>query len=285
MAAAPIAFPLLILCAALVLLGLQKGWQASFGRLFYALAASIALLPTLVILNRHIGFGGIANAIRAASDSIYNWLGQAVAFMTAPFSMFVRYMAQVLEAPALQAQLLAADVLHALTVLRRTLVPQMIASKVAWIPRHLARLEAQVASLVARAPVHIVHNIEHVVAKTTQVVVTKAVAIPFPRIGRLEREGEALSKRIDRLARRVAPAAIVAAVVVALSKVGAGFVRCAKVKKVGRQVCGMDNDLLDSLLADTLLVVGTISLVEFAEGLQAGMDDLTPQVRRFWNVK
>jgi hypothetical protein len=46
----------------------------------------------------------------------------------------------------------------------------------------------------------------------------------------------------------------------------------------------MDTDLLDSLLADTLLIVGTISLVEFAEGLQAGMGELTPQIRRFWKA-
>lgn len=285
MALAGYLWPLLALLAFVVTLGLQKGWAASFGQLFYWLAAQIDKLPSVTVVGRTLGFGGVAHAIRAASDSIYNWLGQAVAHTSAPFVDFVHYVADVLSKPAQQVALATADVLHTLTVLRSQLIPRMIAAKVAWIPLHLARLSAQVASLAARAPVHILKQIEHTTAHTTRVIVNKAVAIPFPRIRKVEREAGALGKRIDKLARRVAPAALAAAVVSTLARVGAGWIRCSKVKKLGRNVCGMDDSLLDSLLADTLLIVGTISLVEFAEGLQAGMSGLTPQVRKFWGVK
>lgn len=284
MALAGYLWPLLALLAFAVTLGLQKGWAASFGQLFYWLAAQIDKLPSVSVVGRTIGFGGVAHAIRAASDSVYNWLGQAVQHTSAPFVAFVHYMADVLAKPAQQVALAVADTLHTLTVLRTQIIPRMIAAKVAWIPLHLARLSAQVASLAARAPVHIVKQIEHTTATATKVIVNKAVAIPFPRIRNLEREAGALGKRIDRLARRVAPAALAAAIVATIARTSWRWVRCGRVRRVGRQVCGMDDSILDSLLADTLLIVGTISLVEFAEGLQAGMDDLTPQVRKFWKV-
>jgi len=44
---------------------------------------------------------------------------------------------------------------------------------------------------------------------------------------------------------------------------------CRKVKAVGGRVCGLDNDLLNSLLLDTLLIAGGVSVVEFARELQA----------------
>lgn len=284
MALAPYLWPLLALLAFAVTLGLQKGWAASFGQLFYWLAAQIDKLPSLSVLGRTLGFGGVAHAIRAASDSVYHWLGQAVQHTSAPWVAFTHYMADVLAKPAQQVALGLADVLHTLTVLRTQIIPRMIAAKVAWIPAHLARLAAQVASLAARAPVHIVKQIEHTTANTTKVIVNKAVALPWPRIGHLEREAGTLGKRIDRLARRVAPAALAAAIVATIARTSWRWVRCGKVRKVGRQVCGMDDSLLDSLLADTVVVVGTVSLVEFARGMQDATEEIAGAVRAFWRA-
>lgn len=281
---APYAWPLLALAAFLVLLGTQKAWQASFGALLRQLANLIDGLPSIHVVRHSIGFGGIARAIRTADASVYHWIGIAIQASAQPFTTFIRYLSDVVSRPAQEVGLFAADTLHALTQLRRVIVPAMIAAHIAWIPRHLAALAAKVASLAARAPVHIIrHTIE--VAKPSVVnIVNKAVAVPLPRIGRLEREAGELADRIKSLGRRLAPAAVAALVVATVARLGAGWLRCSRVKRVGRNVCGMDSGLLDSLLADTLLVVGTISLVEFAEGLQAGMDGLTPQVRKFWRV-
>jgi hypothetical protein len=44
---------------------------------------------------------------------------------------------------------------------------------------------------------------------------------------------------------------------------------CRKVKNVGNRLCGLDSDLLSSLLLDTVLIAGTVSVVEFARELQA----------------
>jgi hypothetical protein len=44
---------------------------------------------------------------------------------------------------------------------------------------------------------------------------------------------------------------------------------CRKVKNVGGRICGLDPGLLESLLLDTVLITGTVSVVAFARELQA----------------
>lgn len=103
------------------------------------------------------------------------------------------------------------------------------------------------------------HALTHVIAH--------APAIPrFPTIPNIW-------KRIRALERKVAPAAIAAAVIVALGRLGLGFIRCGNVKKAGKRICGLDTNLLDSLLLDTLAVFGVVSVVEFAHGLRTIEDE------------
>lgn len=56
---------------------------------------------------------------------------------------------------------------------------------------------------------------------------------------------------------------------VALARLGLGWVRCSGVARVGKRLCGMDPRSLDDLLAGTLAIVGTISLITFAKEMQA----------------
>jgi hypothetical protein len=42
--------------------------------------------------------------------------------------------------------------------------------------------------------------------------------------------------------------------------------------------------LLDSLLADTTLILGTVSLVEFAQGMRGVTAEAVPLIRRFWRA-
>lgn len=110
-------------------------------------------------------------------------------------------------------------------------------------------------------------------AAAAAVSTTGAVAAPFPwakgRFGDLEGELSALRSRIGRLEKPLVGAAVVAVVGAALARLGLRWARCSNVGKVGKQVCGMNPTLLESLLADALLVVGAISVVEFAKELQA----------------
>lgn len=56
---------------------------------------------------------------------------------------------------------------------------------------------------------------------------------------------------------------------------------CRQVKGVGRRICGLDAGLLGSLLTDTLIIGGTISIVAFAEELQAIEGEAVSLIRGF----
>jgi hypothetical protein len=60
---------------------------------------------------------------------------------------------------------------------------------------------------------------------------------------------------------------------IALAKLGLGWARCTNVRKVGKNVCGMNGGLLDSLLLDTVAIFSVISVVEFAKELRAVEDE------------
>lgn len=95
-----------------------------------------------------------------------------------------------------------------------------------------------------------------------------AVAMPFPRIGNLERTVKAQGRALRRLGKRtLAPAAIVAAAL-AVPKLGLGWLRCRNVKRTGKAICGLDADTLTALLAGTLILTEQISLAALARELQ-----------------
>lgn len=88
-----------------------------------------------------------------------------------------------------------------------------------------------------------------------------------------------IRKRLRRLERITAAGVGVGAVALALSRLGLSWVRCRKVGKVGKRLCGMDDSLLDSLLLDALVGIGAASVVEFAEGLRAIEDEAVAVLR------
>ena len=63
--------------------------------------------------------------------------------------------------------------------------------------------------------------------------------------------------------------ALLAAVTLALSRLGLDWLRCSNTQKVGPRICGMDPSFVERFLLDTLALVGTVSLIEFIEDAQA----------------
>jgi hypothetical protein len=90
--------------------------------------------------------------------------------------------------------------------------------------------------------------------------------------------------QIGRLGKLATVAGLVGLVAGSLAKLGNGWLRCPRVNDAGKKVCGMDAGLLESLLADTLLIAGTVSLVEFAKGMQGITADVAGPIRAFWRV-
>jgi len=91
---------------------------------------------------------------------------------------------------------------------------------------------------------------------------------------RLRARDRYLSDQVARLwkwtrahGRQVATSIGLGALAIALGRLGLGWLRCSKVSRLGRRACGLDEALLTDLLEDTLVILGTISLVEFAREL------------------
>ena len=98
-------------------------------------------------------------------------------------------------------------------------------------------------------------------------VLPRALPIPqFPTFPNIWKRLRALEKKIS------VPVAL-GVVAAALARLGLGWLRCNRVRKVGKAVCGIDDSLLDKFLLDALAIFGVISIVEFAEGLLAIEDE------------
>ena len=94
-------------------------------------------------------------------------------------------------------------------------------------------------------------------------------ALPIPTVPAIPH----LRARIKRLERLVAVGVGVGLVARALARLRVGWIRCNKVGRLGRAVCGMDDSLLDALLLDALAIFSVVSVVEFANGLRAVEDE------------
>lgn len=280
----PILIPLWPLLAGALVLMLAATWPVTIGPLLRGIAHAIDSVNVGVGRVTLVSFHGVANAIRHFEANLHRSIGEAVEHMAHPLSIAFHGIGRAFGYPAQQLAGLAQDVAHTLAQLRRVVIPAMIAAHVAWIPRRLAALAAEVAHLPHSITSTSVRVVTKTVTHVERIVVHKAVSVTLPRLGRIEREANDAWKAVTRLGKVTLPGVLVAPVVFALGRTGLGWLRCSKVKRYGKQVCGMDESLLDSLVADTLLIVGTISLVEFAEGLGAGMSEFAPQIRRFWQV-
>lgn len=94
-------------------------------------------------------------------------------------------------------------------------------------------------------------------------------ALPIPQVPTFPN----IWKRIRALEHKLAKPVAVAAVVAAIARLGLGWIRCNKVRKVGRQLCGFDDSLLDALILDAIAIFSVISVVEFAKELRAVEDE------------
>lgn len=109
---------------------------------------------------------------------------------------------------------------------------------------------------------------------------TAGLAAVGVRVGRLGRTVERQGARIGRLDKTIAAAGAAALVGTALARLGLGWLRCGRVSKVGKRACGMDADLLDDLLAGTLVIAGSVSLVQTARDMQSIMSESVDFTRK-----
>jgi hypothetical protein len=163
-------------------------------------------------------------------------------------------------------------------------------------PNTAAGKQAQAqAKANAKAAAH-AQAVANAAAKTATAAKVRAQAIPadvvVPRdLAGLRGQVQDVQRRLDQLWQRVRGLSLpavggiaVGALAFALSRLGMPWARCSNVGKVGRNVCGMDANLLQSLLADTLMIAGTLSLVEFAEEMQGVTEAAVRPILSFWRA-
>ncbi len=246
-------------------------------------------------------FGWLINALNGFDTAVQNDFYAYLDATKAVWNLWASQVASFVANVTADVDWIANETGKALHVLRRSTIPALILGTLAPGSQLLAWLVAHVAALV-KAGIHVVEvppkvlkqtitRVEQLPGQTTRIItrelpasIAAAIAGTLPRIRGLERDVSGLEKWAKSHTDALGLGVIVGAVGYALSKLGLGSQRCSNVQKYNKNLCGMHPDLLESLLADTLLVLGTVSLVEFAQGMQGLMGEVTPTVRTFWRA-
>jgi hypothetical protein len=103
----------------------------------------------------------------------------------------------------------------------------------------------------------------------------------IPKVGDIQHGLDWVRGKVNRLGKLGTIAGLIGLVAGSLARLGINWARCSRVNKVGRRICGLNDGLLDGLLADLLLVTSIISVVEFAKELQAIEGEVVSGLERF----
>lgn len=282
-AAAPELGAIAALFACAFLIALYYAYGYSIGALLQLIAQGFRNLSINLWFVGRVGFGFVGDMIDGLDNGIRHALGSGIASTSRAWHVMWHYSAYVLERTGSIIEGLGNDTYGALKTLRNITVPGLIASAIAPLWRRLARIESEIATLPHKAEIVLEQPLK-VIRETITKTAAVAGTITLPGLGRLERDAEAIRARLRSVEKALGISGLAGLVAVGLSQIGLGHLSCSQNKRLLKGACGMDTSLLDALLADALLIAGTISLVEMAEGMQGIVGEVAPQVRRFWRA-
>jgi hypothetical protein len=206
----------------------------------------------------------VSKAASHASAAVAHWFHGIAAWLTHVFTA---------------AEDFALDVAHGFERLVEHTIPREIRAATRPLWRGIDALEHDLSRLIARLRAF-ERGIDRLI--TTRILpairaAEHAIAVTIPRelghirsrVGQLEHDLTHPSRAwLKRLAASLWGVALFGLLIRTLAR-RFPWLFCRKVSGVGRRLCGLDQGLLDSLLMDTVLIAGTISVVEFAKDLQA----------------
>lgn len=160
------------------------------------------------------------------------------------------------------------------------------------LPHH-GTVTSQVRTVVkqVRTVIHTVYVTGKIAAHAAPGIVTRQVGAltgeldhviewDIPRLWRRTRSIENQLARLYRLARAHAVTlttdAAVAAVAVALARLGGGWIRCRNWSKIGRAVCGLPSALIDDLLLTSVTALAVTDVCDFADAAYTVAQELQP---------
>jgi hypothetical protein len=205
-------------------------------------------------------------------------LTKAASHVSAPVAHWLHSLAAWVTHLFWTAEQFAGDVAHGFERLVEHTIPREIRAATRPLWRGIDHLEGDLARLAGRLHAF-QRGIDRLIAHRILPAIRAAehaITVTIPReLGRVRSRVGSLEDRLThpsrawlkRIARSMWGVALFGLLIRTLAR-RFPWLFCRKVSGVGRRLCGLDQDLLNALLLDTVLIAGTISVVEFAEDLQ-----------------
>jgi hypothetical protein len=243
----------------IVSFGMLWVYRATLSRVALALAATVEGVSVHTRLGTIHPFGAFADAIRWVDGEIDDGLAWAMKNSQRGATVLFHLVTKQLRAIGDQIGGLAYDLSHAID---RTITVT--------IPHAVGRVERRLGRDI---------RLVRTLARSTAATVAHDLPLLRREVADWRGYTRRLARRLRRAEKMLAPAAFAALVVGALARLGLGVLRCPRFLKAARRTCGMDPALLESMLLDTTLILGAISLVEFAHELQAVVEPVESGIR------
>jgi hypothetical protein len=302
---------ILLALACVTLLALNKMWSLTFGAMLVTMANVFDSLSFKIpVVNYHIGFGFVGNALKTIDNYVLQAIGTGIVQSEKGLHALVGWLTWLLQETADQVAGLAEDTAKAFDQMKRYLIPGLIGVALGpWLPV-LQYLRSHLAQLI-HAPTTIIHKTTQVIAPGLKalegevkaleakvaaigaaapaIILSPPVTLPsptvIPGVGAIYRGIDSLWREVKRLGKVLTPAGIVGLVAASVfSLAHLGWLRCGNVNKVGKRICGLNSDVLDGLLAGLLVIFGTLSLEAFAKDVQNVTEDFSQAIRGFWRA-
>lgn len=269
---------LFLLLAFVVCIGLQKAWRATIGWVFTKLASELAAIRLPGIFGGGRIFAPVVDFLNTVNASVEHALGAAALKSEAGAVWLFSTAAHQLAWMAHELRRLAAATEHALGHAGRVTI-----TDVTKLTKGLTRSTLHTLLHPFAVALHQVAVAEHKLARR---VARLEAAIPhalprwlpgvLPRVGRLEREWDAIRGRVSRLEKLITEAGIVALIGATIFRLLPDFIRCPSFGSFGRKVgCG-GFQLLSDLLEATFIGFAVTDLCDFAAAAGWMAHELSP---------
>ena len=283
---ASIGYAFLSLCALMVAYGLSKVATKFVEALFGVAGGILGHIPWI---------GGITTGpLHSIEQRLTNALGDASASFDAGAASYFHSLASQVEAMAANIRNNGAGFLALAKWAAHHIAGQSIEEQLRNERAKVAH--AQAVAQAAAQSVSVAKGLAQENHPPAYVYKAGAIAAELPGvIGRdipnLRDQVQAAERSISDLWKRVkgktislGSLAFTGAAVWALTKVGAGWLRCSNWRKIGNAGCNLTQDALNALLLAFGVVVATEGLVKFAEEEKAVLVGFEDAARTFWHA-